>query len=159
MKRSLIIEPSKMFYYWDTTNFEVSYNSEIYENIHISEGFEQKSFEIYREIVYAKGENLFLSKPVFILSPPFLNEQAIKEIDRTFRYFKANYELDTLVRKNLWVLESKLLSGSLNGVQKHIEILKNFKSHFPDYDEGRLNESLKLLDEYERHKLDATERQ
>ena len=133
----LIIEPIRMFFYWDK-KYE--------ENNWI-----QKYYSVFREEIYVENDSIKITEKEFILEPPLINNRALKSANE---YFEETIELKNKklddYERNLWSLQEILLTCAINGDKISKERLLNFQIFFPSYDKERLNKSIEILKLYEQ---------
>ncbi len=134
--KKLIIEPIRMFFYWD----------EQYEE----NNWTQQYYSVFKEEIYVENDSIKITEKQFILKAPFINEKAI--ID-TNEYFEETIELKNRksneYERNLWSLQETLLTCALNGDKLSKKRLLNFKNTFPKYELEKLNKSIEILKQFE----------
>ena len=134
--RKLIIEPIRMFFYWDKQ----------YEK----NNWTQKYYSVFKEEIYVENDSIKITEKKFILKPPLISNKALI---RANEYFEETIELKNgkskEYEKNLWSLQEILLTCALNGDKQSKERLLKFKNTFPEYDIDRLYKSIEILKKFE----------
>ena len=153
-EKSLIIEPSKMLFYWDTTKIPPYLGLDSLALTFVdpktnSGRWEQDSYPIYREKIYSENGIIRITEKEMILEPPYADSSSIKAVSTLFNHYHKNATKDEEIKGWLSWLEGKLLTCALNGDSISKERLINFKKYFPMYEEESLSESIDLLKEYE----------
>lgn len=133
---NLIIEPIRMFFYWDEKNEKNNWT--------------QQYYSIFKEKIYVEKDSIKITEKQFILKAPFINEKAIIDLND---FFEETIELKNKkseeYERNLWSLQEILLTCALNGDKLSKKRLLNFKNIFPKYKLERLNKSIKILKQFE----------
>jgi hypothetical protein len=132
----LIIEPIRMFFYWDKQYEENNWT--------------QQYYSVFKEEIYVENDSIKITEKEFILEPPLISEKALI---RANEYFEETIELKNKksdeYEKNLWSLQEILLTCSLNGDELSKQRLLKFKNTFPKYELERLNKGIKILKQFE----------
>ena len=118
--KSLVIEPVKMLFYWDTTEIPKYLSLDSLElsfvNPKTNSGrWEQDSYPIYREKIYSENGIIKISEKEMIFEPPYADSTSIKAVSSLFNHYHKNVTKDDEIEGWLSWLEGKLLTCALNG--------------------------------------------
>ncbi len=133
----LIIEPIKMFFYWDTQYDENNWT--------------QQYYSVYKEVIYVENDTIKITEKEFVLEAPFINDKALI---RANEYFNETLELKknkSDYESSLWSLQEILLTCALNGDKLSKQRLLDFNRLFAEFDLNRLNKSIEILNQFEKN--------